>query len=120
ADYVDSIGQGRVWIGSKAVELKLVDKIGGLDEAVAAAAVRANLEKYDVVDMIERPTPFERFMGHSSAKLMTLAGFNKSNDSPGRVALKNLLREAETAAGFLTSFNDPSGLYARCLSCEGK
>ncbi len=120
ADYVDSIGQGRVWIGSKAIELKLVDKIGGLDDAVAAAAQRAGVEKYDVVDMIERPTPFERFMGHASVMAMRVAGLDKTEPGAAGVALKKLLAEAESAAGFLTSFNDPSGLYARCLACEGK
>jgi protease-4 len=120
ADYVDSIGQGRVWIGQKALDLKLVDKLGGLDDAVAAAAQRAGVEKYDVVDMIERPTPFERIMGHATTRLMHAAGFDKPHAGAGRVALQKLLQEAETTAGFLTSFNDPSGLYARCLACEGK
>ncbi len=49
--YVDSIGQGRVWIGERALELKLVDHLGDYDDAIAAAARLANLDKYDVVDM---------------------------------------------------------------------
>ncbi len=40
---VDQIGQGRVWSGATAAELKLVDGLGGLDKAVAAAARRAKL-----------------------------------------------------------------------------
>jgi protease-4 len=44
--YVDSIGQGRVWIGSKALELKLVDRIGGLDDAIACAARMAKITDY--------------------------------------------------------------------------
>ena len=35
-DYVDSVGQGRVWIGERAVELNLVDKLGDIDDAVAS------------------------------------------------------------------------------------
>ncbi|QEC42726.1 signal peptide peptidase SppA [Pseudobacter ginsenosidimutans] len=45
-EYVDSVGQGRVWIGSKAVELGLVDRIGGLDQAVACAARMAKITDY--------------------------------------------------------------------------
>lgn len=45
-EYVDSIGQGRVWIGSKALELKLVDRIGGLDDAIACAARMAKVTDY--------------------------------------------------------------------------
>ena len=40
---VDEIAQGRVWIGTDALEIGLVDKIGGLDEAIASAASRAGL-----------------------------------------------------------------------------
>ena len=45
-EYVDSVGQGRVWIGSKALELGLVDRIGGLDEAIACAARMAKITDY--------------------------------------------------------------------------
>ena len=37
-NYIDSIGQGRVWIGTRALQLGLVDRIGGLDDAIACAA----------------------------------------------------------------------------------
>ena len=47
--YVDSIGQGRVWAGSDALQLGLVDALGNLDDAVAKAAKLASLDKYDVV-----------------------------------------------------------------------
>ncbi len=45
-EYVDSIAQGRVWSGVKALKLGLIDRIGGLDEAIAAAATRAKLKEY--------------------------------------------------------------------------
>lgn len=47
-EYVDSVGQGRVWTGSDALELGLVDALGGLDRAIASAAALANLDKYSV------------------------------------------------------------------------
>lgn len=46
--YVDSIGQGRVWAGSDALQLGLVDALGNLDDAVAKAANLASLDKYDI------------------------------------------------------------------------
>lgn len=45
-DNVENIAQGRVWSGSRAMQLKLVDKIGSLDEAIAAAAAKANIKSY--------------------------------------------------------------------------
>ena len=46
---VDSIAQGRVWTGAQAVKIKLVDKLGTLDDAVAEAAHRAGVKRYDVM-----------------------------------------------------------------------
>ncbi len=51
---IDSIAQGRVWSGSQAKERGLVDKLGGLDDAIAAAAARAKLGKDFSVHYIER------------------------------------------------------------------
>ena len=46
--YVDSIGQGRVWAGADAIEIGLVDEMGGLDQAIAYAAQKANLTDYSL------------------------------------------------------------------------
>jgi protease-4 len=43
---VDSIGQGRVWSGEQAIKIGLVDKIGGLDDALAEAAKLSKTKKY--------------------------------------------------------------------------
>lgn len=45
---VDSVGQGRVWLGRKAQTLGLVDKLGGLDVAIKEAASLAKLSDYSV------------------------------------------------------------------------
>lgn len=45
-DEVHEIAQGRVWPGTAALQNGLVDRLGGLDEALASAAALANLEKY--------------------------------------------------------------------------
>ena len=43
---VDKIAQGRVWTGRQALGIKLVDKLGTLDDAIAEAARRAKLKDY--------------------------------------------------------------------------
>lgn len=45
---VDSIGQGRVWAGTDAINIGLVDELGGIDEALEYAAEMANIKKSDV------------------------------------------------------------------------
>ena len=47
-DYIRTIAEGRVWIGTKALEINLVDEIGNFDDAVAKAAELAGLEEYEV------------------------------------------------------------------------
>lgn len=45
---IDSIAQGRVWTGSRAVQIGLVDRVGGLDDAIACAAGMAKLKDYSL------------------------------------------------------------------------
>jgi len=45
-EQVDSIGQGRVWLATDALKIKLVDKLGSLDDAVKKAAELAKLKDY--------------------------------------------------------------------------
>lgn len=60
---VDSIGQGRVWSGEDALTIGLVDKIGNLQDAIAAAAEMAKLGKYDVDEYPSMIDPFEKLLG---------------------------------------------------------
>lgn len=59
---IDSIGRGRVWTGSDALNVGLVDEMGDLDDAIAFAAAEAGLEEYDVIEMPKKDDPFEKFM----------------------------------------------------------
>jgi protease-4 len=52
-EQINAIAQGRVWSGSQAQERGLVDKLGGLDDAIAAAAARAKLGKDYQVRYVE-------------------------------------------------------------------
>jgi protease-4 len=62
-EYIDSIAQGRVWSGSKGVEIGLVDRIGGIDDAIAAAAAKANLKSYRLREYPGKQTFFEMLFG---------------------------------------------------------
>lgn len=57
-DDVHAIAQGRIWSGEKAVRIGLVDALGGLDNAIEAAAALAGLEQYKIT---EYPTPKDPF-----------------------------------------------------------
>jgi protease-4 len=46
--HVDTIAEGRVWLGNVAKEIGLVDELGGLNEAIASAANLAGLKKYKI------------------------------------------------------------------------
>ena len=118
--YVDTIGQGRVWIGSKAQEIKLVDNLGSFDDAVAAAAKLANLEEYDQVEMTETFNPFEKFFSTSSARILKLAGFSEKDARTSHSTLRKLITQASDQLAFFDEFNDPNAAYARCLACETK
>jgi protease-4 len=56
---VDAIGQGRVWSGAEALKIGLVDKIGGMDEALTEAAKLANIKKYNTQNYPEYEKSFD-------------------------------------------------------------
>jgi protease-4 len=102
---VHEIAQGRVWSGRKALELKLVDELGGLDDAIKYAALLAKIDGNYRLDAKEAPkSAIERIMG-------ALGGGEKrklTKTGPYDAA-KN---ELEAALRQLRSLNDPRGVYA--------
>ena len=61
-DFVDSIGQGRIWSGMDALRLGLVDKIGGINTAIDIAARMAKLDKYRIVELPKQKELFEKIL----------------------------------------------------------
>lgn len=115
--YVDEVGQGRVWIGERAKELKLVDKLGSYDDAIASAARLAELDKYDVVEMEEDSTPFEKFISGFSSQASLMFG-SDTIERTAKSPVGKLVKAAQDQLVFFEQFNDPNAAYARCLSCE--
>lgn len=60
---IREIAEGRVWLGKDALNLGLVDVIGGLDEAVEIAAEKADLDVYAVSSYPKKKTLVEMFTG---------------------------------------------------------
>lgn len=61
-DQVHAIAQGRIWSGQKAVELGLVDRIGTLEDAIAAAANLAGLEEYRIREYPVFQNPLQKMI----------------------------------------------------------
>jgi protease-4 len=71
---IDQLAGGRVFTGRQALELGLVDQLGGLDEAIAHVANEAGLEKYEV-RVLPKPKNFLELL------LGDLGGTEKDEDS---------------------------------------
>ncbi|MFV0592983.1 MAG: signal peptide peptidase SppA [Draconibacterium sp.] len=71
---VDSIGQGRVWSGENALEIGLIDRFGGLQDAIQLAAEMEGLENYRTVSLPAQESPFEEIlkMGTGSVRARIL------------------------------------------------
>ena len=68
---VDSIGQGRVWSGTDALKIKLVDEIGGINDAIAYAAKLAKLSNYKLIDLPKQKDPLEELFNTGADEIET-------------------------------------------------
>lgn len=69
--YIDSIGGGHVWIGTDAVQIGLADKIGSFNDAIKAAAKKAKLKDFKVVEYPEVIDPLKSLLEESTDKIKT-------------------------------------------------
>ncbi|HEX5668912.1 MAG TPA: S49 family peptidase, partial [Chitinophagaceae bacterium] len=69
--YVDSIAQGRVWTGIRASKIGLVDRIGGIDDAIRSAAKLAELKDYNISEYPERKSIFDEIFGSYMSNAQT-------------------------------------------------
>ena len=72
--YIDSIGQGRIWSGDKALELGLVDRIGGIQDALDCAARMAKLKTFRLREYPEPENFLDLLLNNykQSVKLKTI------------------------------------------------
>ena len=86
---VDAVGQGAVWYGQEALQRKLVDRLGGLREALAAARIAGHL--LDDAEIVEVPDPDNTLVD----KLLRFVGLHAKAPSIALPAsLENIVRAA--------------------------
>ena len=104
---VAEIAQGRVWSGTDAKKIGLVDDIGGLNDAIASAAQTAKLgkdwelEEYPVVE------------GWEEKLLKQFAGSKEIRSLQSQDPLTTELLKVKAELSVIKSFNDPHGVYVR-------
>jgi protease-4 len=114
----DSIARGRVWIGTDALDLGLVDDIGGLDDALNAAAEMAGLEEgqYGVTYMTKELGFAERLALQFAVSVSHVAESIGIRTGPSKTSsLIRLMNRIEAEISGLAMLNDPRGIYFHCF-----
>ncbi len=110
---VAEIAQGRVWSGTAAKDIGLIDEIGGLDSAIESAAGLANLGDNWKLQEYPRSSSFsERFFGRATDEVRSALGIE---DTKIKAAdpLSVELQKLQTEISVLQNLNDPKDVYAR-------
>lgn len=116
-EQVEQLARGRVWSGADALDLGLVDQLGGLDDALEAAAQLAGIPEgewalRDAQPEDDSPLHFlSRFMGQSG--MGRGLGLGWLPDSFSLRLVQWLDQRVQLAD--LPAFRDPRGVYAHCL-----
>ena len=97
---VDSIGQGRVWSGSDALRINLVDELGSLENAIEFAAKKAKIDDYSIQQLPKPKNPFDEILG------------NIEKETESKI-LKNQLGETYTYLKNLKTLINLKGVQAR-------
>lgn len=100
-EYVDSIGQGRVWSGERAVGLGLIDRLGGLQDAIDCAARMAKTTDYRLREFPEEKNIFELLLNSYGKSARTKAIKEELGDDGFKIyqsikTLKSMVGSAQT------------------------
>lgn len=120
-EQIDAIGQGRIWDGGTARQLGLVDELGGLDDAIAAAAKLAKIDDdYHAVYLEPEPDQLSEFLnsvtrGQAAHHSGEYAG---GYDVIGRLSLARQ-SSAGRFMGDMQRLLGQQGVQAECLECAG-
>ena len=109
-DQVNDVAGGLVWSGRDALDIGLVDSLGGLDAAVAAAATLADVSDYETRRV---GTPL-------SPEQLLLEQIGKEFGSvhvPGGSMAARLIKQLVQPLRIMDSLQDPKNIYVRCLEC---
>ncbi|MFN9403986.1 MAG: signal peptide peptidase SppA [Dolichospermum sp.] len=110
---VAEIAQGRVWSGTAAKEIGLVDEIGGLNVAIEYAAKQAKLgNNWELQEYPQVGSWVERFFGKKLDETKAKLGIEKT-DIKSNNPLINELGKFQQEIKILQTMNDPQGIYTR-------
>ncbi|MEA5465322.1 signal peptide peptidase SppA [Leptothoe sp. PORK10 BA2] len=104
---VNQVAQGRVWSGTDAAGVSLVDQMGGLNAAIEAAAAAAEIEDWQVEELPTPPSLEEQILD-SLFGVGLATKLPWAQDPISQEAMK--LREE---LSLLKTLNDPQGVYMR-------
>jgi protease-4 len=107
-DDIANVASGRVWTGKQAVQNGLVDKIGGLTDAVKYAATLAKLKDYSVSYIPEKEGVMEKF----------LSKFDKDENTDVEEKMKKELGELYPYFVYLQKIKKREGIQARMLDMK--
>jgi signal peptide peptidase SppA, 36K type len=91
--YVDSIGQGRVWTGSDALNVKLIDEIGGLSDAINYAASITNCNEFRLAEYPKPKTSFEQLVEMFSTTNAKIKALNNPIDLINAIYKNTITKE---------------------------
>jgi len=80
-EQVDAIAQGRVWTGSEAIEIGLIDDLGSLEDAIIFTAQKAGITNYKIKEFPRKKDFFEELMENLS-DMTTVKLFKKNQITP--------------------------------------
>jgi protease-4 len=89
--YIDSIAQGRVWSGDDGIRIGLVDRFGGIDDAINCAARLAKVSDYRLRELPEAQTIFDRIFKSRSSQDF-LSGIKTQVGEEGYTILEQMQR----------------------------
>jgi len=92
---IDEIAGGRVFTGAQALDLGLVDKMGGLEDAIKFAAQKAGLGEYDIRVIPEPPSIFDMFMDKPEEDVTATIGTAGLLDFPAAREMLPLLAKTD-------------------------
>ncbi len=112
---VEKIAQGRVWSGKTALQLGLVDQLGGVKDAIKSAAKKAGLDEYEVVYVERSLNVKELLLKRLDSQIKTvLEAFFVQQTHPVDGLVNILSRAVEE----ISLMNDPRGIYSQCFTCD--
>ena len=116
-DAVDKIAQGRVWVGTDAKKLGLVDELGDLTQATVETGKLAKLTDYQVKLIEPELSAKDKLLRELFDQSAELLPASVTHSALGSVALQ-WWKASNQALQPLTALQDPQGIYSYCPVCQ--